>query len=75
MRNVEHLLDDAHKRARNILTNSRAQLDRVAQALLHCETVYSDGLAKILGPQPATPDLTPKEFAPDGRNMEEVASS
>jgi cell division protease FtsH len=71
---VQRLLEEAHKRARDILTGSRAQLDQVAQALLQSETVYSAGLAKILGPQPAAPDLTPKEFSPDGKDPEQVSS-
>jgi cell division protease FtsH len=71
---VQRLLDDAHKRARDILTASRAELDRLAAALLKSETVYSEGLVKILGPQPAAPDLTPKQFAPDGRVPEEIPS-
>ena len=50
---VQRLLDDAHKRACNILTASRLELDRLAEVLLKSETVYSEGLIKILGPQPA----------------------
>ncbi len=72
---VQRFLDEAHKRARDILTASRAQLDQVAEALLRSETVYSDGLAKILGPQPAAPDLTPKQFSPSGKDLEELAAS
>jgi len=50
-------------------------LDQVAEALLESETVYSDQLAKILGPQPAAPDLTPKQFSPDGKVAEEALSN
>lgn len=70
---VQRLLDEAHKRARDILTTSRTQLDRLADALLKSETVYSEGLVGMLGPQPAAPDLTPKQFAPDGKVSEEVS--
>jgi cell division protease FtsH len=71
---VQRLLADAHKRARDILTGSRPQLDQLAGALLKKETVYSEGLVEILGPQPAAPDLTPKQFAPDARVPEEISS-
>jgi cell division protease FtsH len=70
-RDVEHLLANAHDRARELLTVSRAQLDQVAETLLRTETAYADDLVKILGPQPAAPDLTPKEVAPDGRVLQQ----
>ena len=70
---VQRLLDEAHKRACNILTASRPELDRLAEVLLKSETVYSEGLIKILGPQPAAPDLTPKQFAPDGKVQQEIS--
>jgi cell division protease FtsH len=71
---VQRLLDDAHKRARDILSASRPELDQLAAALLKSETVYSEGLVKILGPQPAAPDLTPKQFAPEGKLPLEISS-
>ena len=71
---MQRLLDEAHQRARTILTESWAQLDQVAQELLRVETIYAAGLAHILGPQPAAPDLTPKEFSPDGKVPDEVPS-
>jgi cell division protease FtsH len=71
---VQRLLDDAHTRAREILTRSRAQLDQVAQELLSAETLYAVDLARILGPQPAAPDLTPTEFSPDAKVPQEAPS-
>ena len=71
---VQRLLDEAQQRARTILTESRAQLDQVAQALLQAEMINAAGLARILGPQPAAPDLTPKDFSPDGRIAQETPS-
>ncbi len=71
---VQRLLDDAHTRARDILTRSRAQLDQVAQELLSAETLYAVDLARILGPQPAAPDLTPQEFSPDAKVAQEAPS-
>ncbi len=64
---VQRLLDDAHKRARDILSDSRTQLDQVAEELLHIETVNAAALTRILGPQLAAPDLPPQPIAPDGR--------
>ena len=66
---VQRLLDDAHNRARDILAGARAELDQVAQALLERETVDATDLIRILGPQPAAPDLLPKEFAPDADGL------
>lgn len=71
---VQRLLDDAHKRASAILKSARLQLDQLAEALLKSETVYSEGLVKLLGPQPAATDLTPKQFAPNGKAPQEVSS-
>ncbi|HUS15503.1 MAG TPA: ATP-dependent zinc metalloprotease FtsH, partial [Chloroflexia bacterium] len=71
---VQRLLTEAHQRAFHILTTSRAQLDQVAQMLLQSETVGARELARILGPQPAALDLTPKEFAPDAKEVQAVSS-
>jgi cell division protease FtsH len=72
---VERLLAEAHQQARALLTAARPQLDQLAEALLKSETVYPEGLVTILGPQPAAPDLTPKQFAPDGKVAEPVTVS
>jgi cell division protease FtsH len=72
---VQRLLDEAHERARAMLTSARPQLDQLAAALLQSETVYREGLVQILGPQPADPDLTPQQFAPDGKVLAAVTSA
>jgi cell division protease FtsH len=49
---VQRLLEDGHQAARRLLSERRAQLDRLAETLLHEETVEQDVLAQILGPRP-----------------------
>jgi len=49
---VQRLLEDGHQAAGRLLTERRAQLDRLAETLLHEETVEQDELAQILGPRP-----------------------
>jgi cell division protease FtsH len=48
---VLRLLSETHDRVRRCLTDSRAQLDRLVEALLREETVGSDELNRILGPR------------------------
>jgi cell division protease FtsH len=50
-KDVEELLEDRHQAAHRLLTEKREQLDQLAQALLHEETVEQDELEKILGPR------------------------
>jgi ATP-dependent Zn protease len=49
---VRQLLEDGHQAAGRLLTERRAALDRLAETLLHEETVEQDDLAQILGPRP-----------------------
>lgn len=49
---VRQLLEDGHQAASQLLTERRAALDRLAETLLHEETVEQDELAQILGPRP-----------------------
>jgi cell division protease FtsH len=49
---VQRLLEDGHQVANRLLTERRAALDRLAETLLHEETVDQDELAQILGPRP-----------------------
>jgi cell division protease FtsH len=48
---VQDLLQERHETVREMLTNAREELDRLAQALLKEETVDQETLARILGPQ------------------------
>jgi len=44
---VRRLIDEAHDRSRRVLTESRAALDRIADALLERETLSSDELKAL----------------------------
>jgi cell division protease FtsH len=47
---VRRLIDDAHERSRQVLSDSREALDRLAQALLERETVTADELEELVRP-------------------------
>lgn len=49
-REIRRLVDEAHARARAVLTHHRASLDRMAQDLVEKETLAALELADILGP-------------------------
>jgi cell division protease FtsH len=57
---VRRMIDDAHERARGILTLHRETLDALAAALVEKETLDGDELNAIIGPLPTWP--------PDGRS-------
>ena len=52
---VRRLVDEAHERAREVLTDSRDALDRIAQALLEHETITADQLENLVRPPSAAP--------------------
>jgi cell division protease FtsH len=49
---VQELLEKSHENASRLLTEKRAELDRLAETLLHEEAIDQDELAQILGPRP-----------------------
>jgi len=51
---VAEILKERHEVVHQVLTNARAQLDRLAQTLLHEETVDHETLVRVLGPRPTT---------------------
>jgi ATP-dependent metalloprotease FtsH len=51
---VRRLIDDAHERSRQVLTDSREALDRLAQALLERETVTAEELEELVRPPVAS---------------------
>jgi len=61
---VRRLIDEAHERARQVLTGSRAALDRIAEALLEKETLTSDELEELLGPDRFAPVSVPGAAPP-----------
>ena len=48
---VQRLLEQCHASARDLLSSERANLDNLAQSLLHEETIDQAELAQILGPR------------------------
>jgi cell division protease FtsH len=52
---VRRMIDDAHQRARDILTLHRETLDALASALVEKETLEGEELAAIIGPLPSWP--------------------
>jgi cell division protease FtsH len=57
-RAIQGFVDEAMERARQILTNYREKLDKLAEALIKDETVDADRIAEILG-VPAVPAAAP----------------
>jgi cell division protease FtsH len=51
---VQRLLEQCHENARDLLGRERANLDNLAQSLLHEETIDQDELVQILGPRTLT---------------------
>ena len=58
-REVRLLIDEAHDRARAVLTHHRATLDRMARELVEKETLDSMDLEEILGPLGVWPPTSP----------------
>ncbi len=54
---IQRILQERYQVAKNLLTEMRSKLDRVAQALLRDETIDQDTLIDILGPRNLEPDL------------------
>ena len=50
---VRRLVDEAHERARQVLTDSRDALERIAEALLEHETITADELETLIRPASA----------------------
>jgi len=47
-REVNRIVDDAHKRALEILTKHRKEMDVMARVLLECETIYTEEVDMIM---------------------------
>jgi len=61
---VRQLLAERHQTVGRLLKESRLQLDRLAEALLHDETVDRDELVQILGDRPTTATASPATTGP-----------
>ncbi len=62
-RDVQGLLAERREFVRQLLTDERAKLDMLADALLHEETVDNDGIVKVLGPRPVAQAALPPTAA------------
>ena len=49
---VTTVLQERHEVVHHLLTTARAQLDQLAQTLLHEETLNYEALVRVLGPRP-----------------------
>jgi cell division protease FtsH len=56
-REVQQLLAERHQVVRDLLSNARERLDRLAQALLRDETIDQEELRRMLGPRPEAVEL------------------
>ena len=65
-REVQKVLDERHKAARQLLTQRHQELDRLVERLLVQETVSGAELTRIVGPRPEPREEQPalKELAP-----------
>jgi cell division protease FtsH len=70
-REIRHLIDEAHDRARAVLTHHRPTLDLLAQQLVEKETLDALELADLLGPLDPWP--TPDHPAPDNPTLDNPA--
>jgi cell division protease FtsH len=56
---IKRLLDEAHARARTILTDNRPLLDRIAATLLERETIDREDMEKLVNDLPLPPRTLP----------------
>jgi cell division protease FtsH len=56
---IKRLLDEAHTRARSILTENRPLLDRIAATLLERETIDREDMEKLVNDLPLPPRTLP----------------
>jgi len=61
---VRRIIDECYNRARQVLTEHKELLARVAKALLERESLESDELDALIAGQPLPPDLPPVTPAP-----------
>jgi cell division protease FtsH len=72
---VRRLIEDAQERARNVLREHRALLDKLAAALLEVETLEGDRLTRLLNSDPNEPwhdEEAPRTETPTPKPTEEA---
>ena len=69
---VRRIIDECYSRARQVLTEHKDVLERIAQALLERETLESDELETLVAGQPLPPDL-PAPAQPAGTTQEVIS--
>ena len=78
---VQNIMNSSHKRATELLTQHRAELDALANALLEHEHIERTQIKKLLGPRPGEPedsekieDATTEDAAGDHPAIEDAAT-
>ena len=73
---IRRLVEEAHQRAREILSDNREQLDTISKILLERETIEADEFVALLEGKPAEEVFPPdEEESPDAPAEEEEKSS
>ncbi|HLJ58309.1 MAG TPA: cell division protein FtsH, partial [bacterium] len=70
---VRRIIDECYSRARQVLTEHKVLLERIAKALLERESLESDELDALIAGQPLPPDL-PTSVTPTPAVTQEVTS-
>ena len=70
---VRRIIDECYSRARQVLTEHKVLLERIAKALLERESLESDELDALIAGQPLPPDL-PASVTPTPAVTQEVTS-
>ncbi len=76
---VKSIIDNAYKRAKDILTTNRDKLELIAKSLLEYETLDGSQVDEIVRtgkftPPPPAPDMEPPRGAPAGTPLPETPS-
>jgi len=69
---VRELVENAYKKAKEILNEHRDKLDILADTLMKREVLFRDDLELILGPRPAGAERTPEEPKADEITQEVI---
>lgn len=73
---VRKLIDDAYVRTKNLLTEKRAEVEKLAEALLDKEVLFQSDVEELIGPRPFQDkhllDVDPNEKHPEGGISEGV---
>ena len=68
-KNVRELLDERHDAVRQLLVEQRDKLDKLAEALLHKETIEQEEITEILGVRPNATSTSGVQPEAAGKNV------